>query len=255
MLSRPDGFMLYDKLGVDSFSSSELLYPKSKIRLRKMRARPNFYMSSDNPNVSLGIVDCSIYTRCIALKDGYHKNRMDMLAHSPVEFNYLEILAKTFIIPARQNQFIQKNTVSNAPVCRIAIAISAFTRSYTKNPFWYQQFDLRQIRILRGGQPIVDFETADICCLYVTTIKASNFQDDILSFQIDNFKDQYVLVFDLTPMQDATENFQYPELVGEPPRPDLNFSFPLEQVPELIVLGKRMFSVGVDKFDDVGKNI
>ena len=42
MLSRPDGFMLYGKLGVDFFSTSELLYPNIKIRLRLIRARPNF---------------------------------------------------------------------------------------------------------------------------------------------------------------------------------------------------------------------
>ena len=93
MLSRPDGFMLYGKLGVDFFSISELLYPNMKVRLRLIRARPNFYKISDNPNVNLKIVDCSLYTRRIALKDDYHKKRMDMLAYTPVEFNYLEILA------------------------------------------------------------------------------------------------------------------------------------------------------------------
>ena len=73
MLSRLDGFMLYGKLGVDIFSTSELLYPYMKVRLRLIRARPNFYMISNNPNVSLGIVDCSLYTRRIALKDDYYK--------------------------------------------------------------------------------------------------------------------------------------------------------------------------------------
>ena len=139
MLSRPDGFMLYVKLGVDFFSTSDLLYPNMKITLRLIRARPNFYMISDNPNVSLGIVDCSLYTRHIALKEDYHKKRMDMLAYTPAEFNYLETLAKTFIIPARQNQIIQENIFNNAPVRRIAIAMktnSAFNGSYTENPFW-----------------------------------------------------------------------------------------------------------------------
>ena len=51
------------------------------------------------------------------------------------------------------------------------------------------------------------------------------FQDDIPSIPIDNIKDHYVLVFDLTSMQDATENFLYPELVGEPLRLELNFNF------------------------------
>ena len=77
-----------------------------KIKLRLIRARPNFYMISDNPNVSHGVVDYSIYTRRIALKDKYQKKRMDILAYTPVEFNYLEILANIFIIRARQNQSI-----------------------------------------------------------------------------------------------------------------------------------------------------
>ena len=109
LLSRPDGFMLYGKLGTDFFSTSELLYPNMKNRLQLIRAMPNFYIISDNPNVSLGIADCSLYTHRIAVKDDYHKKRMDMLAYAPVEYNYLETLAKTFIIPARQNQFIHEN--------------------------------------------------------------------------------------------------------------------------------------------------
>ena len=199
-------------------------------------------MIRDNPNFSLGIVDCSLYTRRIALKDDYHKKRMDMLAFTPAEFNYFETLAKTFI-PARQNQFIQENNFNNTPVRRIAIAMitdSAFTGSYTENPFRHQQFELTQIRILRGGQPIVDFDAADNFRIYVTTMKAMNFQDDITSFPIDKFKYHYVLVFDLTSKQDATENCHYPELVGEPLRLELNFTFPLEHVTELIVLGERM---------------
>ena len=82
-----------------------------------------------------------------------------------------------------------------------------------------------------------------------------NFQDDFLSIPIDNFKDHHVLVFDLTSIQDATENFQYPELVGEALRLELNFTFPLEHVTELILLGEGMSSVAVDKFGVVERNI
>ena len=131
----------------------------------------------------------------------------------------------------------------------------AFTGSYTENPFSYQQFDLRQNKIPRGGQPIVEFAAAHFCRLYVTTMKAMNTQHDISSTPIDNFRDHYVLVFDLTSMQDATDNCHYPELVGEPLRLELNFTFPLEHVTELIVLGERMSSVAVDKFGVAGKNV
>ena len=187
-------------------------------------------MISENPTVSLGIVDCSLYTRRVMLKEGYHNKRMSQLAHAPVEYNYMETLAKTYIIPARQSQFLQENIFNNAPIRRIAIAMnsnSAFTGSFAENPFWYQQFNLRDIRILRGGQPIVQHDTTDNCRLYVTTMKAMNFQHDIPSIPVDNFENHYVLVFDLTSMHDPIEHCHYPELIGEPTRLELYFSSPL----------------------------
>ena len=78
MLSTTDGSKLYSKVEVKFFSTSEMLYRITKTRLRLIRSRPNFYMISDNPNVSLGIVDCSLFTPRIALKDDYLKKRMDM---------------------------------------------------------------------------------------------------------------------------------------------------------------------------------
>ena len=113
-------------------------------------------------------------------------------------------------------------------VRRIAMAMntnSTFTGSYTRNPFWYLQIDVRNIRTIRGGQPIVHFDAAEKCRLYVTTTKAMKFQNYIPSILIDNFKEHYVLVFDLTSMQDVTENCHYPELVGEPLRLEINFTF------------------------------
>ena len=100
-LSRPDRFKLYGKMGVDFFSTSELLYANMKIRLLLIRARPKFYLVSDKHNVTLGIVDCSFYSCRFAFKDGYHKKRMDMLVYTFVKFDYLETIAKIFIIPAR----------------------------------------------------------------------------------------------------------------------------------------------------------
>ena len=252
LVIRPDFFMLYGNLRIDFFATSELLYPNMKIRLLLIRARPNFYMNSDNRNVSLGIVDCSLYTRRIALKDDYHKKRMDVLAHAPVEKIYSETLAKTFIVPAIQNKFIQENISNKAAIRPVAIAMntnSAFSGSFTENPFWYQQIDLRQIKMLRGDNNC----SFSYCWQYLTTMNAMNFQDDNPSIPIEDFKDHYVLVFELTSMEDATENFHYLELVGEPLRLELSFTQPLEIVTELIVLGVRMSSVVVDNLVLLGR--
>ena len=100
---------------------------------------------------------------------------MSQPALAPVEHNYMETLAKAYIIPARQNQFIQEIKFNNAPIGRIAIAKnsnSAFTGWFAEKPFWYQQFNLRDIRILRGGQPVVHHDTTYICGLFVTRMEA-----------------------------------------------------------------------------------
>ena len=166
-------------------------------------------------------------------------------------------IGKNYIIPARQNQFIQENIFKTAPIRRISIAMnsnSAFTGSFAENPFWYQQFFLGDIRILTGGQSKLQHYTTDNCRFYVTTLKAMNFQDGIPSIPVDNFKDHYVLVFDLTSMRDATVQCHYPELIREPLKLELYFSSPLENVTEVFVLGQRISSVAVDKFRVVGKN-
>ena len=85
-------------------------------------------------------------------------------------------------------------------------------------------------------------------------MKALNFQDDIPSILIDDFKDHYVLVLDWTSMQDATENCHYLEFVGEPLGLE-QATNPLENITALIVLGERTLSVAVDKFGVVGKNV
>ena len=59
----------------------------------------------------------------------------------------------------------------------------------------------------------------------------------------------------LTSIKYATENCHYPELVGEPVRLELNFTFPLEDVFELIVLGTQMSAVAVDIFGVLEKNV
>ena len=146
----------------------------------------------------------------------------------------------------------------NAPVRRTVIVMntnSAFTRSCTENPFWYRKFEFRKIRRLRRGQTNENFDAADSGRLYVTTMKAKNFQVEIHSIQIDKFENHYNLVSDLSSMQDPTEKYHYPGLVGETLRLELNFTSLLEHVTELIVLGERLSAVAVDKFGAVEKII
>ena len=82
-----------------------------------------------------------------------------------------------------------------------------------------------------------------------------NFQHNIPSISIDNFTDHYVYLFDLTSMREATEKCHYLELVGEPPKLELNFTILLEYTTNFNLLRELMFSDAVDKFTAVEKKM
>ena len=48
----------------------------------------------------------------------------------------------------------------------------AFTGSLKTNPFHYQNFNLRSMRIVRGSHVVVDMETTDNVESYITTMRA-----------------------------------------------------------------------------------
>ena len=92
--------MFHCKLGVDFFSASVMLHPHMEHTLRLIRAWPSFSLLNENTYVSLGLVGCLLYTRRIALKDGFQNLKRDMLAYTPIELEY--------IIPARKNEWLKK---------------------------------------------------------------------------------------------------------------------------------------------------
>ena len=132
---------------------------------------------------------------------------------------------------------------------------SAFTGHFQENPFHYQKFGLRKFRIVRGGRAIVSLDTTNDCRAYVTTMKAMNFNEEIPALPNHQFQNHYILVFDLTSLQDAGENIHYPELSGESIRLEIFFDRSLRNVTEIIVLGERMSTVKIDQFGTVAKNI
>ena len=55
-------FSLFRRLAIKLFTCEKLLLPNTIVRIKLIRANSNFYLLSDEPNVSLKIVDCSLFT-------------------------------------------------------------------------------------------------------------------------------------------------------------------------------------------------
>ena len=148
-------------------------------------------------NVSLKIVDCSLFTRRILVAEPNNQYMQWNLEREPAHYNYMETIARTFIIPSRQNQFLQENVFNNAPIRRIAVAMntnSAVAESFHENPFNYQHFHLRELRIIWGGRATVSLDTTSPCQPYVTTTKAMQFNEDFPALPMDDFQNHCILV-------------------------------------------------------------
>ena len=79
-------------------------------------------MLSGNPNVSLKNFDFSVFTRRNLVAGTNHQILQWNLEKEPAHYNYMETIARAFIIPSRQNQFIRENVFDNAPIKNIAVA-------------------------------------------------------------------------------------------------------------------------------------
>ena len=99
-------------------------------------------MLSDNPNVSLKIVVFLLFTRRILVAERNHQYLQWNLEIIPAQYNYMKTIARTFIIPSRQNQFLQENIYNNAPIRTIAVGMitkSAAAGSFHENLFIYER--------------------------------------------------------------------------------------------------------------------
>ena len=185
-----DGVPLYGIFAINLFQCEKLLLPNTKIRLKLIQARPNFYMISYNPHVSLKFLYCLLFTRRVFVKEVSHQTLKYQLTNQRACYNFMEAIARTIIFPSGQNQFIQENGFNNAPIRRLAKAMntnSAFTGHFQDNSFHYRKFGLRELRFVPGGRAVVSTDTTNNCRAYITTRKAMNFNEKIPALPNDFF--------------------------------------------------------------------
>ena len=101
-------FSLYGRLANDLFTCEKSLLPNTKVQIKLIRARPNFKMLSENPNVNLKTVDCSLFIRRSLVAEPNHQYLQWNLKREPAQNNNLETIARTFIIPCRKTNSYKK---------------------------------------------------------------------------------------------------------------------------------------------------
>ena len=77
-------------------------------------------------------------------------------------------------------------------------------------------------------------------------MKALNFEDDIRPLASSFFDNHYVIVFDKTSMQNATEFCHHHELFRGPLRLEIKFIFLVEHLTDC--MGEKLFLIAVVRF-------
>lgn len=250
---------LYGRLAIDVFNNDKLLIPNTNLRIKLLRTNAAFCLIGDDPakNYKVKITRATLHMRQMIVSESVHRSLTLALAKSPARYVYPEMHSKTFIIPDHQNSFVKENIFNNEPIRRLVLAMNTnakFTGSLGTNPFHYQKFGLREVRISRGGLPLVAMNVENNVRPYYNTIKSISFDQDGPGIPLKDYNNHYILVFDLTSTQQADTEVYYPEVIGAGIRLELFFRTALTSPVELIVLGEKLTTIFIEKDGKVTKD-
>jgi hypothetical protein len=261
MTRKSENLHLYGRLAADVFRCPNLLVPNTHVRINMVKAPATFALITDdtgpNKNYRIKFRRASLHCRLMTVTEDVHRGISGALSKTPARYMFPEQRTKTFIIPPNQNQFIRENVFNNEPIRRLVLAMNtneAFSGTLETNPFHYQNFGLREIRISRGGQPLFYTNTTNDVRTYFNTLSSLDFDQDGPSILMSEYPNHYYLVFDMTSTQEANKEVLYPECIGSGIRIELYFKEKLTQSIELLVLGERFSTVLLHKDGRVMKD-
>ena len=112
---------------------------------------------------------------------------------------------------------------------------------------------MRELRTVHGGRALVSIDIRNDCNICNKANK--KFNEKAPALPTHQFQNPYLLVFDLTSLQDGGESIYYPEISVESNQLEMFNDRPIKNVTEIIVLGDRMRTVKTDQFGTVAKNV
>jgi hypothetical protein len=243
---------LFGRLSVDIFNCDRLLLPNTDIRIKLIKSAPNFCLisSQEVKGFKIKFQRASLHVRQMIVTPSVHRAITGALEKAPARYIYPEMRTKTFIIPGGQNQFIRENVFNSEPIRRLVLVMNKnadFSGTMATNPYNYQKFGLREVRISRGGQPFTSMNTENNVRAYFNTLKSLHFEQDGPAISLADYDHHYILVFDMTSTQQSETEIYYPELIGAGIRIELYFTNNLTDPVEFMVLGERLTSVQIYK--------
>jgi len=246
---------------LDFFAAGQLLIPGSQMRIQLVRHKRDFVLCSNDdaanrPDANVEITDICFKVRQSKVSEPTYSSFLKMHQQTPVIYNYPETVTQVVNIPRGSRQLIKEDLLPGSDIRRLTLALTESTRlagDYTSNPFSFGKNDLRQVKIFRGGIPIVDIDLTDNTEIYHKTLQSLHFQNDGPSVKLRHFANHFYMVFDLTTPGESNTEVIYPETVGGSLKLELQFSANVNPSLEVLVFGEKLTSLHIDKTGKVIK--
>ena len=170
------------------------------------------------------------------------------LLTSPASYPNLETLTKTFLASTGFHSWKQEDNFAREPIRRLAICLNTNEAFLCNNS--------GQIYIYRNGLPVADspISTSDDKRLYFNTISDLAYIDNGHGISLTDYPNHFIMVFDLTRTQQASQNFIHRELTNSSISIELKFSAALPNNIEIFIIGEKTSTIFVDSAKRVSKN-
>ena len=149
----------------DSFLSSidKYILPGVEIRIKLTQSINQFVLLNNNVssksvgNYSLQIVLASSSVHMLELRSKSFLSIKKALLKKGAQYDYQDVLAKSFSISEGTSVYYKDDVFDRAPIGRLVLAMvpeKNFTDDYKTNPFYFQDFELRSVKVTHEGAPV-----------------------------------------------------------------------------------------------------
>ncbi len=254
----------YGRLALDFLNVEKYLIPGVNLRIKMVRAPSEFAVVvlaglAGTNRYQIRIDEANLFVHKVEVAGEEYARLERSLSARPAFYEFLEVIPKTYLIPAGHNQMIEEDIFNAAPIRRLVVAMNLsedFRGSLGSNPFHYRKFDLKRVMLYREGASVgctplrLDQNTR----AYYNTIKALNAAHAGNGLKLEDFDNHFILVFVLTADLESSDDTTRPELTGGRLRLHLEFGTALTDTVQVLLLGERKSAVYIDKNRSVLKN-
>ena len=142
------------RLHCDIFSQDRLLLNKVRMRVKLYRSRDAFCIMSNDNQVKVEIKKAILYVRRVDINPTVFNAHQAVLQRSPAVYPIKRVVVKYFQVPRGSTSSNQENLYTGQMPTRLIVGCvdsAAFNGAFNKNPFNFQNKNIREIGIHLAG--------------------------------------------------------------------------------------------------------